>query len=269
MPLDNLGRHSHGTCTAAGASTRVHHAIRHCVANFCRKVGLNSEEEVVIPELHERAHDGTVKEARMDVVVWRPGGFERRMIDVRTVDGKCATAIALGGTEGAFRSAEQEKQRRYKGHAHALSVELSGGIASTGLSLLERLSWEAAIAKPSDGSPTRRQWCRELELVLAFEAAEALRAVHGDSKLRSSCLFSLPCAFPCFSCERTDLLWPLKEPRQTQHTAHTIHTTHDTRQGGRPWAPEISTLLFSLRSGHPDIMLPLNCRTKWRGRARN
>ena len=34
-----------------------------CCQNFCRKAGLNSEEEVVIPELHERAHDGTVKEA--------------------------------------------------------------------------------------------------------------------------------------------------------------------------------------------------------------
>ena len=60
-------------------------------------------------------------------------------------------------------------------------MELRGGIASAGLSLLEPLSWEAAIAKPSKNSPTHlvRQWCRELELVMAFEAAEALRAVHG------------------------------------------------------------------------------------------
>ena len=124
--------------------------------------------------------------ALMDSCVSRPGSLERGMIDVRTVDGKCATAGALGGTDGAFKSAEQEQQRRYKGHAHALSVELRGGIASTGLSLLEQLSWEAAIAKPSNGSPTRlvRQWCRELELVPAFEAAEVLRAVHGDSKRR-------------------------------------------------------------------------------------
>ena len=109
----------------------------------------------MIPDMHERAHDGTVKEARMDVVVSRPGGLERWMIDVRTDDGKCATAVALGGTESAFRLAEQEKQRRYKDHAYALSVGLRGGIASTGLSLLEQLSWEAPIAKPSNGSPTR------------------------------------------------------------------------------------------------------------------
>ena len=75
-------------------------------------------------------------------------------------------------------------QRRCKGHAQAPSVELRGGTASTGLSLLEQLSWEAAIAEPSSGSPTclGRQWCRELEQVLAFEAAEALRAVHGAPK---------------------------------------------------------------------------------------
>ena len=47
----------------------MHRAIRHCVANMCRRAGVNSEEEVVIPELHEKAHDATVKEARMDVVV--------------------------------------------------------------------------------------------------------------------------------------------------------------------------------------------------------
>ena len=142
----------------------MHHAIRNCVANLCRKAGLNSEEEVVIPGLHEK------------------GGLERWMVDVRTVEGKCVAAVAVGGTEGALRSAEQEKQRRHKGHAHALSVEFRGGIASTGLSPLAQLSWEAAIVKPSNGSPTRlvRQWCRELELVCAFEAAEALRAVHGD-----------------------------------------------------------------------------------------
>ena len=142
-------------------------------ATVLPKAGLNSEEEVVILELHEKAHDGTVKEARMDVVV------PRTLDDRRAHRRGRVTAIILGGTEGALRSAEQEKQRRYKGQA--LSVELRGGIASTGLRLLEQVSWEAAIAKPSNGSPARmvRQWCRELELVLAFEVAGALRAVHG------------------------------------------------------------------------------------------
>ena len=147
MPLDSFGRHSHDACRAADARTRVHHAMRHCVANMCRKADPNPEEEVGIPELHEKAHDGTVKEAGMDVVVSRPGGLERWTFGVRFADGKSATAIAQGGTESACRSAEQERQRGYKGHAQALSVELRGGIASTGLSLLEQLPWKAAIAK--------------------------------------------------------------------------------------------------------------------------
>ena len=86
----------------------------------CRRTYMCSPRDA--PEFGGRSRDPRTaressrrKEARMDVVVSRPGGLERWMIDVRTVDGKCATAIALGGTEGAFRSAEQEKQRRYKG----------------------------------------------------------------------------------------------------------------------------------------------------------
>ena len=36
-------------------------------------------------------------------------------------------------------------------------------------------------------------------------------------------------------------------------------------QGGWPaWAPEISSSLFSLRSGHPDFIFPLTCRIKWK-----
>ena len=159
----------------------MHHAIRHCVANLCRKAGLNSEEEVVIPELHEKAHDGTVKEARMDVVVSRPGGLERWMIDVAHLRRTECDSNCSGRHRRHLQVSRARKATQIQGHAQALSVELRGGSASTGLSLLEQLSWEAAIAKPSNGSPTRlvRQWCRELEQVLAFEAVEALGAVQG------------------------------------------------------------------------------------------
>ena len=87
-PMALAGQQAHGhVCT---------HAIRHCVANICRKAGLNSEEEVVIPGLHEKVQDGTVKEARMDVVVSRPGGLQRWTIDVRTVDGKVRDSKCSG-----------------------------------------------------------------------------------------------------------------------------------------------------------------------------
>ena len=33
---------------------------------------------------------------------------------------------------------------------------------------------------------------------------------------------------------------------------------------GSPWPPEISSSLFSLRSGHPDFTYPTNCRKEWR-----
>ena len=32
--------------------------------------------------------------------------------------------------------------------------------------------------------------------------------------------------------------------------------------GRKPWAPEISNPLFSLRSGHPDFIVPVICRIK-------
>ena len=61
----------------------MHQATRHFVATLCHKACLNSKGDVVIPELHEKAHDETVKEAGIDVIVSRPGGLERWMIDVR------------------------------------------------------------------------------------------------------------------------------------------------------------------------------------------
>ena len=118
-------------------------------------------------------------------------GLERWMIDVRTVEGKSATAIALGGTEGASRSAEQEKQRRHKGHVQALSVELRGCIAST-----ETEASQTTVVGGSDCEAVQR-WN-----LSCFEAAEALRAVHGALEHGSTpaltSLINLPCGFsPC------------------------------------------------------------------------
>ena len=56
-------------------------------------------------------------------------------------------------------SAEQEKQSRYKGHAQALSVELRGGITSTGLSLLEQLSREGSAHAPGATVVSRAGTC--------------------------------------------------------------------------------------------------------------
>ena len=51
----------------AGQQARAHESTAPpatALPNLCRKAGLNSEEEVVIRELRETAHDGTLKEAR-------------------------------------------------------------------------------------------------------------------------------------------------------------------------------------------------------------
>ena len=74
----------------------------------------------MIIELHEKAHDRTVKEAHVGVVVSRLGGLERWMIDVRNVDGKSATAIAQGGTAGAFRSGRARKATQIQKAMHKL-----------------------------------------------------------------------------------------------------------------------------------------------------
>ena len=51
-----------------------------------------------------------------------------------------------------FRTAEQEKLRKYKSQAHTPAVELHGSINNTTLDLLTDLAWAASIAMPQNGS---------------------------------------------------------------------------------------------------------------------
>ena len=146
MPLDSFGRHSHGACRAAGARTRVHRAICHCVTNVRRKAGVSSEEEVVNPELHEETHDGTVKEARMDVVEPRTLDDRRAHRRRKECDSNCSSkhrrrlqvsrARTATQMQKPCTSSERGAQRRHPQHG------------------TEQVSWEAAIAKPSNGSLT-------------------------------------------------------------------------------------------------------------------
>ena len=172
----------------------MHHAIHHCVANLCRKAGLNSDGEVVIPDLHVSSRRRS-PHGRRGVETSRPGTLDDRRAHRRRkeCDSRCSGRRLQISGERKATQIERPCASSWRG---TLSI------ASTGLSLLQQLSWEAAIAKPSNGSPTRlvRQWCRELEPVLAFEAAEAPRAVH-------SALVRSPW------CDRTDFPRPLKEPR--------------------------------------------------------
>ena len=53
--------------------THVQHSARRRMVNVCRQVGITTQEAMVIPELHEVSSDGTVTEARVDVVQTNPG----------------------------------------------------------------------------------------------------------------------------------------------------------------------------------------------------
>ena len=100
---------------------------------------------------------------------------------IQCVDGLAARSQALGGTAGALLAATQEKHRRYGGSAWAFAVELRGKIALEGLELLEVLAQEAGQLADVGVGPRPatliRKWRRAIELVLAFESGEALRAV--------------------------------------------------------------------------------------------
>ena len=116
----------------------------------------------------------------MDIVVTRPGGLLRTLIDVRIVDGLAERSCAMGGTAAALLDAGQEKYRRYDGHAWPFAIELRGKLAEDAVGVLEVLAQEAAAIP--DGTGCRRpatlvrKWRRAMELVLAFEFGESLRA---------------------------------------------------------------------------------------------
>ena len=61
-------------------------------------------------DIGRRATLPRAQRAHEDVVDSRPADLERRRIDERTVDSKCAKAAAPGGVANAFRPTEQEEQ---------------------------------------------------------------------------------------------------------------------------------------------------------------
>ena len=158
------------------------HQSRRLAVDF-RASGLRADEERVIPDLHQVDGDGNVTEARMDLVVTRPGGVVRTLIDVRTVDGRAARAVAMGGTDDALRAANAEKERRYDGQAWPFAVESRGKIDDEALALLEFLAQEVALLSADGEGPCPgtlvRKWRRGVELVMAFELGESLRAADG------------------------------------------------------------------------------------------
>ena len=170
QPLDRHGRHIN-PCRSGGIATRLHHALRRRLATSLRESGLRAEEEIVLPELSQVTRDG-VKEGRMDIVVTRPGGVSRYLIDIATCDGRSARA---GSCTAAFAQAEQEKLNRYHGQAWPFAVEHRGRLGGKALELLDILASEAALTSGMRPSTLARKWKRQLQLVTAFEMAEIMR----------------------------------------------------------------------------------------------
>ena len=173
--LDSHGRHTvDGACRSGGVGTRLHNAVRRRLARSFRDAGLVADEELVLPELVVETADG-IKEGRMDLVVSRPGGVTRHLLDVRTVDSRCpsyATAAA------AFHEAAQEKQRRYAGAAHAVPVEHRGRLGPAAVEALWVCAQDAAIATGARPASLMRAWRRSIALVTAFELASVQSSAH-------------------------------------------------------------------------------------------
>ena len=174
--LDCYGRHADGQCRAGGHSTRIHNAVGRRLAKCLRDAGLRADEEIVLPELHRISSGGAVVEGRMDIVVSRPGGLSRWLVDVRTVDAQAARSIACGGAAAALDAAGREKHRRYDGRAWAFAVEQRGRLAPEAHELLQVFASEVALLSACLPSALVRRWRRAIALVLAFETGERLRS---------------------------------------------------------------------------------------------
>ena len=89
------GRHL--TPCHAGLQTRVHNSLVRRLARCCEEAGLGADVEAVQPWLHQRRGDGSTLEARMDVVVSRPGGIQAYPVDVRTLDAEADGCTDMEG----------------------------------------------------------------------------------------------------------------------------------------------------------------------------
>ena len=109
----------------------------------------------------------------MDIVVVRPGGVTRHLLDLRTVD---ARAASYADADAAFHDADLEKARRYQGRALAVPVEHRGRLGPAAVEALWMCAQEAALLTGTRSASLVRKWRRQLALVAAFERAETLRS---------------------------------------------------------------------------------------------
>ena len=177
--LDQWGRHK-SRCMA-GWNTRLHNSLVRCLARGFRDAGLQAEVEVVMADLHRQHADGRVVEARMDLMITRSGGVRSWPIDVRTIDSFSRHGFA--SLQAAMEDACRRKRTRYSGQVRPFVSDTRGGLHLEARELLDELAAEAALAleRPPPPSLLVRRWRRQLELVTAYEWAEALRASKSEA----------------------------------------------------------------------------------------
>ena len=161
-----------GPCRSGGVGTRIHYSIRRKLAHDLREAGLRVEEEALLPELVVEIANG-IREGCMDIVVSRPGGVSRHLVDVRSVD---ARAPRYASAAAGFLEASQEKARRYGNAAWAFPVEHRGRLGGPALDVLWLCAQEAALVTGMRPATLLRKWRRGIALVVAFELAEVQRS---------------------------------------------------------------------------------------------
>ena len=163
----------------AGWQTRLHNSVVRGLAQDFRDARLNADTEVTMADLHTIKPCGKIIEARMDIMVSRPGSVRSWPVDVRTIDSGGAHGFAT--LEAAMADACRRKRRRYRGRVWPLVVTTEGGLHHEARELLASIAAEAAMLTRAPPSLLERRWRRHMDLVIAFEWAEALRAAHREA----------------------------------------------------------------------------------------
>ena len=101
-----------------------------------------------------------IRDARMDLVVARPGAATRWLVDVRTLDARGSKGE--DSQQALIKKAENGKTRRYFGTAWTFLVELRGGLSAGAEQLLEHFAMEATRCRlGQEGLPAStlvRRW---------------------------------------------------------------------------------------------------------------
>ena len=184
-PLDDTLKHV-TVCMNGPAKTRAHRALMTVLRRALEKSGAAVDEERVVPEWYKMQRDGSIKEARLDLVVHYPGSSAVERIDVTVFSpfsavhqrGESASSASIR-PGAAAKVAEKSKHVRYGPDVAPLAFESFGRLGQEGHALLARLR-RAALdygkRKPGGGRPVGlnlRRLRLHMESALFREVADA------------------------------------------------------------------------------------------------